>query len=148
MDCQRDRQASQIGCFLAGGNLQSENAFVLISRELDHRVNEQVALIAMHTIWVRQHNRLAKKLSGMNPNWSDEQVYQETRKIIEAQLQTITYKHWLPYIVGEEGMNMLGTYKGYRRNIEPSISNVFATAAFRLVKTKIRIECRRRIDLI
>jgi len=97
----------------------------------DHRVNEQVALIAMHTIWVRQHNRFAKRLSSMNPNWSDEHVYQETRKIIEAQLQIITYKHWLPYIVGDEGMNMLGSYKGYRRNINPTISNVFATAAFR-----------------
>jgi peroxidase len=98
---------------------------------VDHRVNEQVALIAMHTIWVREHNRLAKRLSSMNPNWSDEQVYQETRKIVEAQLQIITYKHWFPYIVGDEGMNMLGTYKGYRRNINPTISNVFATAAFR-----------------
>jgi peroxidase len=97
----------------------------------DHRVNEQVALIAMHTIWVRQHNRFAKRLSSMNPNWSDEHVYQETRKIIEAQLQIITYKHWLPYIIGDEGMNMLGSYKGYRRSINPTISNVFATAAFR-----------------
>jgi len=85
----------------------------------------------MHTVWVRQHNRLAQKLSSIDPHWSDEQVYQETRKIVEAQLQIITYKHWLPYIVGEEGMNMLGPYKGYRRNIDPSISNVFATAAFR-----------------
>ncbi|CAF1371927.1 unnamed protein product [Adineta steineri] len=115
VDCQRDRQASQIGCFLAG----------------DHRVNEQVALIAMHTIWVRQHNRLAKRMSSINGNWSDEQVYQETRKIIEAQLQIITYKHWLPYIVGDEGMNMLGTYRGYRRSVNPTIANVFATAAFR-----------------
>ncbi|CAF0794048.1 unnamed protein product [Rotaria sordida] len=115
VDCQRDRQASQIGCFLAG----------------DHRVNEQVALIAVHTIWVRQHNRFAKKLSLLNSNWTDEQVYQETRKIIEAQLQIITYKHWLPFIIGDEGMNMLGSYKGYNRNVNPTISNVFATAAFR-----------------
>ena len=98
---------------------------------VDHRVNEQVALIAMHTVWVRQHNRLAQQLSQINPSWSDEQVYQETKKIIEAQLQIITYKHWLPFIVGDEGMNMLGPYKGYRRMIDPSISNVFATAAFR-----------------
>lgn len=88
----------------------------------------------MHTIWVREHNRLAKKLSTMNPDWSDEQVYQETRKIVEAQLQIITYKHWLPYIIGEEGMNMLGPYRGYRRNVDPTIANVFATAAFRYIE--------------
>ncbi|CAF1177250.1 unnamed protein product [Didymodactylos carnosus] len=115
VDCQRDRQASQIGCFLAG----------------DHRVNEQVALIAMHTIWVREHNRLAKKLSHLNPLWSDEQVYQETRKIVEAQTQIITYKHWLPFIIGDDGMEMLGKYRGYKRSVDASISNVFATAAFR-----------------
>ena len=85
----------------------------------------------MHTVWVRQHNRLAKRLGSINPSWSDEQVYQETRKIIEAQLQIITYKHWLPFIIGDEGMNMLGSYKGYRRMVNPSIANVFATAAFR-----------------
>lgn len=87
----------------------------------------------MHTVWVRQHNRLAQKLSDINPLWADEQVYQETRKIIEAQLQIITYRDWLPFIVGEEGIEILGSYKGYRRTVDPSISNVFATAAFRLV---------------
>ena len=83
---------------------------------------------------MRQHNRLAKRLSSINPHWSDEQVYQETRKIVEAQLQIITYKHWLPYIIGDEGMEMLGSYKGYNRNVNPTISNVFATAAFRYSK--------------
>lgn len=114
MDCHRDN-TSQIGCFLAG----------------DYRANEQMALLAMHNLWVRQHNRMALKLKEQNPLWTNEKLYQEARKIIIAQMQHITYEHWLPYIFGKVGMSMLGPYKGYNESIDVSISNEFATAAFR-----------------
>lgn len=46
-------------------------------------------------------------------------------------MQHITHEHWLPLIVGPEGMEILGPYKGYNPNTNPSIINAFATAAFR-----------------
>lgn len=46
-------------------------------------------------------------------------------------MQHITYKHWLPLILGSEGMKMLGEYKGYNPNTNAGITNVFATAALR-----------------
>jgi peroxidase len=46
-------------------------------------------------------------------------------------MQHVTYKHWLPLILGDEGMHMLGEYKGYDPAVNPGISNVFATAVLR-----------------
>uniref|UniRef100_A0A4D5R9E2 Peroxidasin n=1 Tax=Scolopendra viridis TaxID=118503 RepID=A0A4D5R9E2_SCOVI len=121
IDCRRDPRESNIGCFLAG----------------DTRVNEQVGLIAMHTIWFREHNRIAQKLHEVNPHWDSETLYQEARKIVGAEMQHITYKHWLPKIFGSKGMELLGSYEGYNPSIDPSISNSFATAALRFGHTLI-----------
>jgi hypothetical protein len=38
----------------------------------DVRANEQAALTAMHTLFVREHNRLAVEIQSENPLWSDE----------------------------------------------------------------------------
>ena len=62
----------------------------------------------MHTIFLRHHNNMAAKFLVMNPLWDGEKIYQETRKIIGAQIQHITYQHWLPKILGESGMKLIG----------------------------------------
>lgn len=121
IDCRRDLEESKVNCFAAG----------------DIRVNEQIGLTAMHTIWLREHNRLATDLKRINFHWDGETLYQEARKIVGAQMQLITYEHWLPIVLGPEGMNMLGPYTGYDATVEPSISNEFATAAFRFGHTLI-----------
>jgi peroxidase len=55
----------------------------------------------MHTIWFREHNRISSKLLEMNADWDGERIYQEARKIIGAMMQHITYKHWLPKVLGQ-----------------------------------------------
>ncbi|KAG1679873.1 Peroxidasin [Nymphon striatum] len=106
----------------------------------DARCNEQPGLTAMHTIWQREHNRLAVELAAINPHWDDERIFQETRRIIGAMMQHITYNEWLPVVLGDDVMhifNLTVTKQGFARqdnynvNLNPTISNVFATSAFR-----------------
>ncbi|KAK5642959.1 hypothetical protein RI129_009126 [Pyrocoelia pectoralis] len=121
MDCRRNLSESSVNCFLAG----------------DIRANEQIGLLVMHTVWFREHNRIADELRKYNPHWDGERLYQESRKIVGAAMQHITYRYWLPHIVGPKGMQILGDYKGYDPTVNPSIANVFATAALRFGHTLI-----------
>ncbi|XP_041668807.1 peroxidasin isoform X3 [Cheilinus undulatus] len=120
-ECMRDENESPIPCFLAG----------------DHRANEQLGLTAMHTVWFREHNRIATELLRLNPHWDGDTIYHEARKIVGAQMQHITYSHWLPKILGEAGVKMMGTYAGYNPNVNAGILSAFATAAFRFGHTLI-----------
>lgn len=63
-------------------------------------MNEQVDLAVIHTVWMRMHNRIARELARLNPHWSDETIYQETRRIVVAIYQHIIYNEWLPLILG------------------------------------------------
>ena len=69
----------------------------------------------MHTIFLREHNRIARQLGRLNPQWDDERIYQEARKIVGAINQVITYQEYLPEILGEERTCecLLGNYSGY-----------------------------------
>lgn len=72
IDCRRDPLESDIGCFLAG----------------DIRSNEQLGLLAMHTIWFREHNRIATELQHINPHWDGDMLYHEARKIVGAEVRS------------------------------------------------------------
>ncbi len=95
----------------------------------DVRANEQVVLTAMHTLFVREHNRLARMLQGANPRWSGERIYQRARSLVGAEMQAVTYREFLPVLLGPKA---LAPYAGYRENTNPSISNIFSTAAYRV----------------
>lgn len=67
----------------------------------DGRANEQPGLTAFHTIWLRYHNKLAETLSIVNAHWSDEKIYQESRRIVGALIQHVTYREFLPVLLGK-----------------------------------------------
>lgn len=66
----------------------------------DVRNQLQPTIIVLHTILVREHNRLANILAKLNPDYSDEKLFQIARKINIAQYQKISYYEWLPLILG------------------------------------------------
>ena len=105
----------------------------------DVRCNEQVSLSVMHTIWLREHNRLAEGLKEINPLWDDERLYQEARKIVGAEIQKIVYYDYLPKVMGPGIFNtLIGPYEGYDRTVDASVPNSFATAAYRYGHSLIR----------
>lgn len=110
----------------------------------DPRANENLHLTSMHLIWARHHNFLAKELFALNPHWNDERVFQEARRILGAQMQHITYKEFLPILLGDKIVTKYGLtpktqgyFERYNDSIDPSIANEFATAAFRFAHTII-----------
>ena len=112
-----------LGCFLAG----------------EFRVNEQVVLSVMHTLWFREHNRIARELATLNPSWDDEWIYQEARKIVGAILQKIVYYDYLPKIFGKRIYDIVvGEFDTYDPRINPGVNNAFSTAAYRYGHTLIR----------
>jgi hypothetical protein len=80
----------------------------------DVRVNEHVGLATLHTLWIREHNRLATVLQGLNPHWGDETLFQEARRIVAAEVQHITYTEFLPVVLGQ--VSSLGSV--LRRNLK------------------------------
>lgn len=95
----------------------------------DVRANEQVGLAVMHTLFVREHNRLAGEIAAAEPYLRGEMIYQKARRIVAAQMQVITYKEFLPVLLGE---NALTPYRGYDETVDASIANEFSSAAYRL----------------
>jgi peroxidase len=94
----------------------------------DIRANEQVALTAMHTLFVREHNRLAAEIAAADPALSGEELYQRARQFVGGLMQGITYNEFLPALLGP---NALDVYRGYDQTVSPAIMNCFSTAVYR-----------------
>jgi len=98
----------------------------------DTRVIENPALTSMHTLFMREHNRIAQLIQTKFPTWSDEKVFQHTRRIVVAEYSNIVFGEFLPLILGTDSIfprAALSTV--YNPSVDPSIANEFATAAYR-----------------
>ena len=66
---------------------------------------------------------------------------QETRRIVSAEFQHVTYDEWLPLVLDGATMSQYrlteGTFE-YDPNLNPTVSNVFSTAVFRFGHSQIK----------
>lgn len=95
----------------------------------DVRANENVFLISLHVLFVREHNRLCDEYVKANPGdaGKDELIYQYAKRIVAGIMQRITYEEFLPALIGEK----LPSYDGYKGNVDPSIATEFSTVGYR-----------------
>ncbi len=98
----------------------------------DIRVNEQASLTVMHTLWMREHNYWADHYRARYRQASGDEIYQLARRMVGAEIQSITFNEFLPLLLGPDA---IGPYEGYDPSVNPGIANEFATAAYRVGHT-------------
>ncbi len=98
----------------------------------DVRANEQAGLTALQTLFMREHNFWADTIKAANPTFNEDAIFFRARAIVNAETQLITYRDFLPILLGP---NALPPYPGYNSAIDPRIAIEFSTAGFRVGHT-------------
>ena len=96
----------------------------------DPRCNENTILLGFHTLFLREHNRLAQKIKKKYPFLHGEKVFQRARLRNIQQYQKILFEEWLPILLGTKKLN-------WRRKQVLKPDTFFATVAFRFGHTQI-----------
>jgi hypothetical protein len=89
----------------------------------DARANENIALLAVQTLFAREHDRIVAALPS---SLSEEEKFQIARRIVGAEIQFVTYTEFLPAL----GV-VLDPYHGYDPTVDAAVSNEFATVGYR-----------------
>jgi cytochrome P450 len=63
----------------------------------DVRTNEDYIMLSVHTLLLREHNRLCDILVAQHPNWEDERIYQTIRLVLGAKMALIGNSYQMAY---------------------------------------------------
>jgi heme peroxidase len=111
----------------AGNNLPIDpNSGMFLAGDV--RADENPDLTSLQILFVREHNYQVDLLHQQHPNWTGEQLYQNARAIVTAEIEHITYDEFLPHLVGAAAIQ---PYHGYDPTVDPRITEEFAGAAYR-----------------
>ncbi|VVC28479.1 Haem peroxidase,Haem peroxidase, animal type [Cinara cedri] len=100
----------------------------------DSRINMNLGLALFHNMFMRFHNYVAFKLKSANSTLSDETLFQESRRIVGAVIQHVTYTQFLPIILGKNYTeNIILVDSKYDPSVNPSTSQEFSAGAFRVL---------------
>jgi len=106
----------------------------------DSRVDENLFLDAVHSLFFRNHNRDADWVAANHPELTtDEQRFQRARAINIARFQQQVYNELLPAIFGLDAVGRyLGPYGGFDASIDPRIASTF-DVAFRVAHGQVAL---------
>jgi Ca2+-binding RTX toxin-like protein len=99
----------------------------------DGRLNENVMLTSIHTIWARNHNFWVDVLKERTGNsWTEEEYFQAAKIVNVAEYQRVVFTEFADAMAGgiDPGENEHG-FDGYDPGVDASISAEFAHVAYR-----------------
>jgi hypothetical protein len=125
---------------VGGGDVQAHAMSASAEREQlfltgDVRASQQPMIQVYMTLWLREHNRLARLLSAQHPDWSDETLFQEARRHVLALYQHYIEAEYWPHVLGPDFA--LPEYQGYRADLDPALDLMFAAVAGRVGHTQV-----------
>jgi prostaglandin-endoperoxide synthase 2 len=82
-----------------GSRLTDEQRLRCFAVGLEHG-NSTLGNVVMNTLFLRQHNRLARLLERHNPGWDDERIFQTARLVNTAILLRIVVEDYIVHISG------------------------------------------------
>jgi hypothetical protein len=100
----------------------------------DHRANQNLALLATHTLWVREHNRWADIVRETMPNLDGNDIFEVSRVMVRSIIQKIVYDEYLPSLLGE---GSIPEYDGYREDVDTGLENIVSSCALRIGHTLV-----------
>ncbi|KAI3386409.1 hypothetical protein SNEBB_000917 [Seison nebaliae] len=95
----------------------------------DKRTGENTGLAILHVIFFRFHNIISEKLRKYHDDWTDDELFEESRKIASGVFQHISYNEYVRTTVGDELSETFHLL---------SLENEMNAAAFRFGHTQIR----------
>jgi len=105
----------------------------------DSRVDENLFLTALHSLYFRNHNRIASWLKLQNPLWNDDQLFFKARDINIGAFQQQVYEEYLPETFLKHYLKKyLGHYEGYQITVDPRITTS-SDIAFRVAHSQISL---------
>ena len=118
-----------VGCFRTGDGI---------------RGNQNPFIASLTTLMGRRHNQHAAGLAAANPHWDDERLFQETRRLLIAEVQKIHYGEYVNLILGERLMKYFHLsvrphgFTKYNAHVEPSTIQSAGVAALRIGHSQTR----------
>lgn len=76
-------------------SLDKYNMFLYSCRNISAYAKASVLLL------INEHNRVANLLRQKNVRWDAKTVFEESKRVVIAEIQHITYTQYLPLLLGE-----------------------------------------------